>query len=68
MNTSGATEKVLSKENLEQLISAKYASVIFSKNNEKDVYYFLHINISTHVLKNLLQWMHHREQKPHPFF
>jgi hypothetical protein len=27
MNTSGATEKMLSKENLKQLISAKYASV-----------------------------------------
>jgi hypothetical protein len=36
MNVSGAAQKTLSKENLKQLISAKDASVIFSKQNEKD--------------------------------
>jgi hypothetical protein len=36
MNISGATEKILSKENLKQLIPSKHTSVTFSKDNRKD--------------------------------
>jgi len=36
MNISGATEKILSKENLKQLISSKHASVTFSKDISLD--------------------------------
>jgi len=36
MNASGAAQKMLSKENLKQLIFTKDISVRFSKQNEKD--------------------------------
>ena len=35
MNTSGLAQKILSKEDLKQLISTKDASVIFSKQNDR---------------------------------
>jgi hypothetical protein len=55
MNASGAVQAALSKENLKQLISAKDASVTFSKQNEKDHTSKVWSHFSTIFVNNIKQ-------------
>jgi hypothetical protein len=55
MNVSGAAQKTLSKENLEQLISTKDTSVTFSKQNEKDHTFKVWSHFSTVFVNNKKQ-------------
>ncbi len=55
MNVSGAVQKTLSKENLEQLISAKDTTVTFSKQNEEDHTFKVWSHFSTVFVNNKKQ-------------
>jgi hypothetical protein len=55
VSVSGAAQKILSKENLEQLISAKNTSVTFSKQNDKDHTFNVWSHFSTIFVNNKKQ-------------